>query len=238
MSVKEVVNNILIYGGIATIAVGVSIFIGGKLYNWKKTKPSKMSEINSDEKIIPGVNCLPQEVEKDWFDTSLSNNKVGEDPHELNVDKPENISEISSSRHDISTHDIDLTKIPKIVGSPWLDSTQVINEEQIVNEESVQPTKPETDLPKENEVIESLPDVLKETINGVETIHPVGILSVSSSLGDGSHDLKGDPPNPKILVSPWLNSTVVMAEENVNSTKDSTLDLGSDIELPEIQSKN
>ncbi|AGC01858.1 hypothetical protein H012_gp605 [Acanthamoeba polyphaga moumouvirus] len=48
-------------------------------------------------------------------------------------------------------------------------------------------------------------------IKGTHLIHPkvhMGINTVGSSLKNGSHDIRGDIPNPKINVSPFLNSTI------------------------------
>ena len=36
----------------------------------------------------------------------------------------------------------------------------------------------------------------------------VGINTISSSRKNASHDLRSSPPNPKLAVSPWMNSTV------------------------------
>jgi hypothetical protein len=36
----------------------------------------------------------------------------------------------------------------------------------------------------------------------------VGINTVGSSLRNASHDLRSEPPNPQVLVSPWLNTTI------------------------------
>lgn len=36
----------------------------------------------------------------------------------------------------------------------------------------------------------------------------VGVNTVSSSRKIASHDLRSSPPNPKLAVSPWMNSTV------------------------------
>lgn len=48
-------------------------------------------------------------------------------------------------------------------------------------------------------------------VNNANLIHPktqMGINTVSGSLRYASHDIRGDIPNPKIHVSPWLNSTI------------------------------
>ena len=48
-------------------------------------------------------------------------------------------------------------------------------------------------------------------LSGTHLLHPkvhMGVNTVGSSLRNGTHDLRGDIPNPKINVSPWLNSTI------------------------------
>jgi len=31
---------------------------------------------------------------------------------------------------------------------------------------------------------------------------------VGQSLRNANHDLRSDPPNPQVIVSPWLNTTI------------------------------
>ncbi|XWV25243.1 hypothetical protein QJ856_gp0529 [Tupanvirus deep ocean] len=48
-------------------------------------------------------------------------------------------------------------------------------------------------------------------IKGTHLIHPkvhMGVNTVGSSLRNGTHDIRGDIPNPKINISPFLNSTI------------------------------
>ena len=48
-------------------------------------------------------------------------------------------------------------------------------------------------------------------IRGTHLINPkvhIGVNTVGSSLRNASLDLRGNPPNPKINVSPWNNSTI------------------------------
>lgn len=52
-----------------------------------------------------------------------------------------------------------------------------------------------------------------ETTNIEEThlinIHrPIGVNTIQSSMRNASHDLRPSPPNPKMQVSPWNNSTI------------------------------
>lgn len=48
-------------------------------------------------------------------------------------------------------------------------------------------------------------------IKGTHLIHPkvhMGVNTIGSSLKNATHDIRGDIPNPKIKVSPFLNSTI------------------------------
>lgn len=55
------------------------------------------------------------------------------------------------------------------------------------------------------------PLLTTKKIRGTHLINPkvlIGVNTVQSSLRNGTHDIRGDIPNPKIQVSPWLNSTI------------------------------
>jgi hypothetical protein len=55
------------------------------------------------------------------------------------------------------------------------------------------------------------PLLTTKKIKGTHLLHPkvhMGVNTVGSSLRNGTHDLRGDIPNPKINVSPWNNSTI------------------------------
>lgn len=55
------------------------------------------------------------------------------------------------------------------------------------------------------------PLLTTKKIKGTHLIHPkvhMGVNTVGSSLRYGTHDIRGDVACPKILVSPWLNSTI------------------------------
>ena len=55
------------------------------------------------------------------------------------------------------------------------------------------------------------PLLTTKKIKGTHLIHPkvhMGVNTVGNSLRNGTHDIRGDIPNPKIQVSPWLNSTI------------------------------
>jgi len=36
----------------------------------------------------------------------------------------------------------------------------------------------------------------------------IGVNTVGQSLRNANHDLRSDPPNPQVIVSPWLNTTI------------------------------
>lgn len=67
-------------------------------------------------------------------------------------------------------------------------------------------------LPQEVEDwFDTEPLMTTKKIKGTQLIHPkvqMGINTVSGSLRNGTHDIRGDIINPKIPVSPWGNSTI------------------------------
>jgi len=68
-------------------------------------------------------------------------------------------------------------------------------------------------LPKEveNEWFDIEPLISPKRIRNVHLIHPkeyMGVNTVSSSLKNATHDIRGDIITPKIPVSPWGNSTI------------------------------
>ncbi|AEX61516.1 hypothetical protein [Acanthamoeba polyphaga mimivirus] len=68
-------------------------------------------------------------------------------------------------------------------------------------------------LPQETEDgwFDVVPQQCTKKIKGTHLIHPkvhMGINTIGSSLKNGSHDIRGDIPNPKINVSLWNNSTI------------------------------
>lgn len=63
----------------------------------------------------------------------------------------------------------------------------------------------------EEEWFDVEPLLTTKKIKGNHLLHPkvhMGVNTVSSSLRYGTHDIRGDIPNPKINVSPWNNSTI------------------------------
>jgi len=55
------------------------------------------------------------------------------------------------------------------------------------------------------------PLLTTKKIQDTHLLHPkvhMGVNTVGSSLRNATHDIRGDIPNPKINVSPWLNSTI------------------------------
>lgn len=67
-------------------------------------------------------------------------------------------------------------------------------------------------LPQETEDwFDTVPLQHTKKINGTQLIDPklhMGVNTIGSSLRNGTHDIRGDIPNPKITVSPWGNSTI------------------------------
>lgn len=63
----------------------------------------------------------------------------------------------------------------------------------------------------EDEWFDVVPLMGTKKIKGTSLIHPkvhMGQNTVSGSLRNPTHDIRGDIPNPKIPVSPWGNSTI------------------------------
>uniref|UniRef100_A0A6C0LR33 Minor capsid protein P11 C-terminal conserved region domain-containing protein n=1 Tax=viral metagenome TaxID=1070528 RepID=A0A6C0LR33_9ZZZZ len=55
------------------------------------------------------------------------------------------------------------------------------------------------------------PLLTTKKIKGTHLIHPkvhMGVNTVGNSLKNGTHDIRGDIANPKINVSPWLQSSI------------------------------
>ena len=68
-------------------------------------------------------------------------------------------------------------------------------------------------LPQEIEEdwFDTEPLLTTKKIKGTHLIHPkvhMGVNTISSSLRNGTHDIRGDIANPKIPVSAWGNSTI------------------------------
>jgi len=63
----------------------------------------------------------------------------------------------------------------------------------------------------ENGWFDVAPLINTKHITDTHLLHPkvhMGVNTVGSSLKNGTHDIRGDIPNPKLNVSPWNNSTI------------------------------
>lgn len=57
--------------------------------------------------------------------------------------------------------------------------------------------------------IREIPDIIsKKNRHLILVTKPIGINTVGSSLRNACHDLRGNPSCPKIVVSPWLQSSI------------------------------
>lgn len=68
-------------------------------------------------------------------------------------------------------------------------------------------------LPKEESINPDWWDTVPEAISVknrhlINVAKPIGINTIGTSLKNPSYDLRGAPPNPKFVVSPWNNSTI------------------------------
>lgn len=63
----------------------------------------------------------------------------------------------------------------------------------------------------EDDWFDPLPNQSTKKIKGTHMIHPkihMGVNTVGSSMRNASHDIRGDIPNPKMMVSPFNNTTI------------------------------
>ena len=66
------------------------------------------------------------------------------------------------------------------------------------------------DLKLANKIHEQNPDgegILKG-VNYLDATYHVGVNTVGQSLRNANLNLRAEPPNPRVAVSPWLNSTI------------------------------
>lgn len=66
-------------------------------------------------------------------------------------------------------------------------------------------------LPQEvnKDWFELMPDAIKvKNRHLINIARPIGTASIAGSLRNASHDIRGDIPNPKFVVSPFMNSTI------------------------------
>jgi hypothetical protein len=68
-------------------------------------------------------------------------------------------------------------------------------------------------LPQEDEKdwFDTMHSLTAKKIQGTHLLHPkvhMGVNTVNSSLRNGTHDIRGDIPNPKFFVGLWNNSTI------------------------------
>jgi hypothetical protein len=71
--------------------------------------------------------------------------------------------------------------------------------------------KSENYLPKEanKDWFEVMPEPISiKNRHLINVSRPVGVNTIGSSLRNPSYDLRGSPPNPKFVVSPWMQSTM------------------------------
>ncbi len=71
--------------------------------------------------------------------------------------------------------------------------------------------KSENYLPKEanKDWFEVMPEPISiKNRHLINVSRPVGVNTIGNSLRNPSYDLRGSPPNPKFVVSPWMQSTI------------------------------
>ena len=60
-----------------------------------------------------------------------------------------------------------------------------------------------------NKIIQFLKGILKG-VNFLEAGYQIGVNTVGQSLRNANRQIRSEPPNPQVNVSPWLNTTIVI----------------------------
>ena len=68
--------------------------------------------------------------------------------------------------------------------------------------------KPEELLPSDEDTQWSKANPVQQTMNFLTAGHNVGINTVGQTLRNANLQLRSEPPNPQLTVSPWLQSTI------------------------------
>lgn len=70
------------------------------------------------------------------------------------------------------------------------------------------PTGESGDIEKLSEQMNQSADGYLANINFLDAGHNVGVNTVGQSLRNANLNLRAEPPNPRSMVSPWMNSTI------------------------------
>jgi hypothetical protein len=77
-----------------------------------------------------------------------------------------------------------------------------MSSEQIFNAENFLPNE-------NNNWFEQIPEPISiKNRTLINVSRPIGVNTIGNSLRNPTYDLRGAPPNPKNIVSPWMNSTI------------------------------
>lgn len=73
-------------------------------------------------------------------------------------------------------------------------------------------------LPQEvnKDWFEIMPEPIKvKNRHLINVTKPIGVDTIATSLKNATHDLRGDVPNPKFVVSPWMQSPIESSDYNI-----------------------
>ncbi len=79
--------------------------------------------------------------------------------------------------------------------------------QQALKPEDLLPSQ-ESDAIKEFNLAQPIGEGILADVNLLDAGAHIGINTVGQSLRNANHQLRADPPNPQVQVSPWMNTTI------------------------------
>ena len=79
--------------------------------------------------------------------------------------------------------------------------------QQALKPEDLLPSQ-ESDAIKEFNLAQPIGEGILADVNLLDAGAHVGVNTVGQSLRNANHQLRSDPPNPQVQVSPWMNTTI------------------------------
>jgi len=79
--------------------------------------------------------------------------------------------------------------------------------QQALKPEDLLPNQ-ESDAIKEFNLAQPIGEGILADVNLLDAGAHIGVNSVGQSLRNANHQLRSDPPNPQVQVSPWMNTTI------------------------------
>jgi len=168
-----------------------------------KTAPDAKIEPTPSENKLEQPSVLSSDT--DWFDNIVPEPINVTNRHLINVSRNFGIDTGSyrTRSFDIRGH----PPVPKFVISPWTKSSYE-------PDTKIEPSPPDTN----NDWFDIMPEQLNVTNRHLINVsRPVSIDTVTASLNNPSLDIRGDTPYPKIVVPPWIQSSIETdTNKNVN----------------------